>query len=84
MTARDNIKLFIFKILSAADGVPLSDEQVNSTLQLLIAPKPTLADISAAKRDLEGDDYIAGTRDGVFKQISWTLTEKGKHKASQL
>jgi hypothetical protein len=84
MTARDHIKLFIFKTLRAMDGTPISDEQLDSTLQVLISPKPTLADISAAKRDLEGDGHISGTRDDVFKQISWTLTEKGKHKASQI
>jgi hypothetical protein len=84
MTARDHIKLFVFKTLRAMDEVPISDEQLTATLQVLIAPKPTLADISAATRDLEGDGYITGTRDEVFKQITWTLTEKGKHKAAQL
>lgn len=84
MSEHDNIKLFVFKTLRAMDGVPISDDQLVATIQVLISPKPTLSAINTATEEMESYGFLSATRDDVFKNKTWTLTVRGKHKASQL
>ncbi len=47
-------------------------------------PRPLQSDINQAKRELEHDGYLQGNRDELDGLLTWTLTEKGRHKARQL
>jgi len=47
-------------------------------------PRPLQSDINEARRELERGGYIQGSRDELDGLVTWTLTEKGRHKAKEL
>jgi len=84
MSQRSEIKTWALRILLKMDGTPLSDSSLDDYIRTGLEPKPTIADISVAKRDLEKDLFISGSTDELTGIVTWTLTTKGEHKAKQL
>ena len=46
--------------------------------------RPLQSDIHQAKRELEAGGFIQASRDELDDLPTWTLTDKGRHKAKQL
>jgi DNA-binding PadR family transcriptional regulator len=71
--------------LLAADGVPLPETALISHLQNSARPKSAgVAECLVVIRELEAERWIASAHDDLTNEASYTLTEKGKHKAQQL
>ena len=69
--------------LHAADGVPMPESSLVAGAQLNARPcQPTVSDVTEALRLLEGLMLINGVTD-VIDGRSWTITEKGLHRARQ-
>lgn len=86
MISRANIEKNILRALNAADGVPLPQSALVQVVQSLSLPdRPTMGDVLDALRSAEGKSLVAGAsdKDGI-NETSWTLTDKGTHKARQL
>ncbi|PWU18921.1 MAG: hypothetical protein C5B50_07845 [Verrucomicrobia bacterium] len=78
------IKRFILRALSVARGLPLREELLQEACSLL-APPPLKSDLRQALAELEADAFIQAARDDLDPALlTYTLTEKGKHKAQQL
>jgi hypothetical protein len=57
---------------------------LNDAVSQGIVPRPLQSDVNQAKRELESAGYLQADRDELDGLLSWTLTEKGRHKAKQL
>lgn len=84
MNATSEIKRFMMRALGRLNGLPWPDALVDEAARQGIVPRPLQSDINQAKRDLEAAGYIHGARDEFDDLITWTLTDKGRHKARQL
>lgn len=84
MTARAQLKIFMLRALARMDGLPMPQDSLLESARQAVSPRPALAEAEAACRELELDSYVSGARDDVTSVMSWTLTEKGRHKAQQL
>ena len=84
MNATSEIKRFMMRALGRLNGLPWPDALVDEAARQGIIPRPLQSDINQAKRDLEAGGYIQGARDELDDLITWTLTDKGRHKARQL
>ena len=78
------IKRFLLRALERTNGLPWPDGLLDEAARRGILPRPLQSDISQAKRELESAGYIQGARDELDDLLTWTLTEKGRHKAQQL
>jgi len=78
-----NLKRFLLRALSRMSGLPLGDAQLRDTAALALVPVPLVCDVTVALRELEADGFIAGHRDDLDGVLTWTLTDKGQHKAKQ-
>ena len=78
------IKRFMLRALERTNGLPWPDGLLDEAARRGILPRPLQSDISQAKRELESAGYIQGARDELDELLTWTLTEKGRHKAQQL
>ena len=84
MSPTSNIKRFVLRALGRLNGLPWPDALVDEAARQGIMPCPLQSDINEAKRELEMAGYIQGARDDVDDLLTWTLTDKGRHKARQL
>jgi len=80
----NKLKRHLLRALLACDGEPMPEEALCIAAQLLARPaEPTLGDLAAALKSLEADGYAEGVSDDITGR-TWTLTDKGTHKARQL
>lgn len=84
MNPLSDIKRFVLRALLRLNGIPWPDELLEDAALQGIVPRPLQSDLHQAKRELERAGYIQGSRDDLDERVSWTLTEKGRHKAKQL
>ena len=84
MNPNSEIKRFVLRALGRLNGLPWPDTLMDEAARQAILPRPLQSDINQAKRELEGAGFINGTRDDLDDSLTWTLTDKGRHKASQL
>ncbi len=79
-----DIKRFLLRALWRLDGLPWPDALLDEAARAGVMPRPLQSDINQAKRELERDGFIQGHRDELDGLLTWTLTDKGRHKARQL
>ncbi|HYG36405.1 MAG TPA: hypothetical protein VEC99_16545 [Clostridia bacterium] len=84
MNPISDIKRFLLRALYRLNDIPLPDALMDEAARRGIIPCPLQSDINQAKRELEAAGYIQGQRDDLDGLLTWTLTDKGRHKASQL
>ena len=84
MNPLPDIKRFILRALHRLNGLPWPDALTDDAVRQALVPRPLQSDINEAKRELESAGFIQGSRDELDGQVTWTLTEKGRHKAMQL
>jgi hypothetical protein len=84
MNPLGDIKRFVLRALFRLNGVPWPDPLLDEAARQGLLPRPLQSDLNQAKRDLERAGYIQGSRDDLDDLLTWTLTEKGRHKAQQL
>jgi hypothetical protein len=80
-------KIFRALLLSLlrCDGLPMPEDALIEAAQLVCRPsQPTDADLRDKLKTLEAEQYINGTTDTLTRERTWTLTDKGIHKARQL
>jgi hypothetical protein len=71
--------------LLQCDGVPMPETALFTAAQILCRPaQPTDGDIKTVMLDLQAQGFIAGVTDELTLEATWTLTDKGTHKARQL
>ncbi len=78
------LKRFLLRALRRLNGIPWPDALLEEAARQAVLPRPLQSDINQVKRELERDGYIQGCRDELDGLLTWTLTEKGTHKAEQL
>jgi len=78
------LKRFLLRALHRLNGLPWPDALMDEAAREALLPRPLQSDINQAKRELESAGYIQGCRDDLDGLLTWTLTEKGRHKAKQL
>jgi hypothetical protein len=78
------IKRFVLRALGRLHGVPWPDALLDEAVRRAVLPHPLQSDINQAKRELENGGYVQASRDELDDLLSWTLTEKGRHKAKEL
>lgn len=70
--------------LNATDGLPMPESALVSAVQVGARPdEPTWSDVKEAIRDAEAEQWICGVDDRLTGR-TWTLTEKGTHRARKL
>jgi hypothetical protein len=79
---RPRIKRFALRALLQMDGTPMPQTTLIDSIQLAV-PNVMESDINTALRELEADQLMSGNKDELIG-ITWTLTDKGLHKAKQL
>lgn len=79
-----DIKRFVLRALWRLNGLPWPDALMDEAVRQALVPRPLQSDINQAKRELESRGFIQGNRDELDEAITWTLTDKGRHKAKQL
>ena len=84
MNPVSNIKRFLLRALFRLDGVPWPDPLLDDAARQGLLPRPLQSDINQAKRELERAGFTQGNRDDLDDLLTWTLTDKGRHKAKQL
>jgi len=85
MSRKAEIKQFVLRALEAADGVPMPDAALMQAIRAAMQPSPPPeGDIHAAIREQSMNGWIHGTEDMMTREMTWTLTPKGQHKAKQL
>ena len=84
MNPLSDIKRFVLRALFRLNGVPWPDPMLDEAARQGLLPRPLQSDLNQAKRELERAGYIQGSRDDLDDLLTWTLTEKGRHKAQQL
>ena len=81
---KNHLKRFILLALNACDGLPMPEPALVSAVQLLARPGlPTASDVRDALKAVEAEGYVNGASDDL-NETTWTLTNKGIHKARQL
>jgi hypothetical protein len=78
------IKRFVLRGLLRLRGIPWPDELLDEAVRQGIVPRPLQSDINQAKRELDRDGFMEGARDELDGLVTWSLTEKGLHKARQI
>ena len=84
MNPVSEIKRFLLRAFYRLEGVPWPDALMDDAARQGVVPRPLHSDIHQAKRELEAAGYIQGSRDELDDLLTWTLTDKGRHKAKQL
>ena len=79
-----DLKRFLLRAMLRLNGLPWPDALLDEAARQALVPRPLQSDINQAKRELERTGYIQGARDELDDHITWTLTDKGRHKAKQL
>jgi hypothetical protein len=84
MNPQSDIKRFLLRALLRLEGLPWPDPLLDEAVRQGVMPRPLQSDINQAKRELEAAGYLQGSRDDLDGLLTWTLTDKGRHKAKQL
>lgn len=84
MNPISDIKRFVLRALLRLNAIPWPDALLDDAVRQAILPRPLQSDINQAKRELETGGYAQASRDELDGLITWTLTDKGCHKAKQL
>jgi hypothetical protein len=84
MNPISDIKRFLMRALWRLNGLPWPDALMDEAARQALVPRPLQSDINQAKRELEAAGFIQGNRDELDELVTWTLTDKGGHKAKQL
>jgi len=84
MNPISDIKRFLMRALWRLNGLPWPDALMDEAARQALVPRPLQSDINQAKRELEAAGFIQGNRDELDELVTWTLTDKGRHKAKQL
>ena len=84
MNPLPDIKRFVLRAMLRLNGIPWPDPLLDEAVRHGLMPRPLQSDISQAKRELERAGYIQGSRDDLDDSLTWTLTEKGRHKGREL
>jgi len=84
MNPISDLKRFLLRALWRLDGIPWPDALADEAARQGVMPRPLHSDIQQAKRELEAAGYLQGQRDELDGLLTWTLTDKGRHKAKQL
>lgn len=84
MNPISDIKRFVLRALIRLDGIPYPDSLLDDSIRQALLPRPLQSDINEAKRELEHAGFLQGDRDELDGLLTWTLTDKGRHKARQL
>jgi hypothetical protein len=84
MNPISDIKRFLMRALWRLNGLPWPDALMDEAVRQALVPRPLQSDINQAKRELETAGFIQGNRDELDELLTWTLTDKGRHKAKQL
>ena len=79
-----DLKRFLLRALYRLNGLPWPDALLDEAARQAAWPRPLQSDIHQAKRELESAGYIQASRDDLDDSLTWTLTDKGRHKAKQL
>lgn len=78
------IKRFLLRAMLRLNQLPWPDPLLDEAVRQGAWPRPLVSDIHQAKRELESAGYIQGNRDDLDGLLTWTLTDKGRHKAHEL
>lgn len=84
MNKKTDLQIAVLKALEACDGVPMPEGALVSAVCIGVRqlnPKP--AEVLAAVAAMEAIGFVQGLEDALIGK-SWTLTEKGSHRAKQL
>ena len=82
---RKNLKRGCLLVLLAYDGLPMPETALLSAMATHARPdRPSHGDCRDALLECEAEGYIAGVTDTFDNTCSWTLTDKGTHKARSL
>ena len=84
MDAVGEIKRFLLRAMGRLNGIPWPDALLDEAARQAVMPRPLQSEINQAKRELESAGFTQGCRDELDGLLTWTLTEKGRHKARQL
>jgi hypothetical protein len=84
MNPVNDIKRFLLRALFRLNNLPWPDALLDEAARQGVMPRPLQSDIHQAKRELENAGYIQGSRDDLDQLLTWTLTDKGRHKAKEL
>ena len=84
MSPIGDIKRFVLRALLRLNGLPWPDALVDEAARQALVPQPLQSDIHQAKRELESAGFLQGSRDELDGLVTWTLTDKGRHKAKEL
>ncbi len=84
MNVDSQLKRFLLRALLRLNGLPWPDALLDEAARQALVPRPLQSDINQAKRDLEAAGYTQGCRDDLDGLLTWTLTDKGRHKAKEL
>lgn len=68
----------------AAFSEPMPEDALVAAMQVNMRPRPTISDCDAVIRWLEKLKFIQGVTDEMTQSATWSLLEKGKHKAREL
>ena len=84
MNPVNDLKRFLLRAMLRLGGLPWPDALLDEAARQASVPRALQSDINQATRDLEQGGYIQGSRDELDDLLTWTLTDKGRHKAKQL
>jgi len=84
MNPLGDIKRFVLRALLRLKGLPWPDPLLDEAARQGLRPRPLQSDINQAKRELERAGFIQATRDELDDTVTWTLTDKGRHKAKEI
>jgi hypothetical protein len=65
------------------DGIPLPEAALVDSIRNACGPALD-SDITLGIRELESARLIDGNQDDITNVITWSLTDRGQHKAKQL
>lgn len=74
-----SIRNFMLRALNEMDGVPMPQQSLFDSVQLVIRPRPSDTECTDVLRKLERDRAIAGVRDEAIGDTTWLLTNTGQH-----
>ncbi len=84
MNPLGDIKRFVLRALLRLNGLPFPDPLLDDAVRQVLKPRPLQSDINQAKRELERTGFIQGARDELDDTVTWTLTDRGRHKAKEI
>ena len=77
------LSIYILRLLNEMDGIPLTGAALTNEVQTTY-PEAMASEIKEAVDELSSAAWISGVRNKLTGQISWTITDTGKHQLHQL